>query len=410
MVKKFVKSILTLALLLSVPQFSLRSETSAVEMIDIDSYLQPQDLALMEQDEPMVYMSPDFVELMKNFSSNDQEVMDLVDHVKMGYTVAPMKDVSVAVDHAMKSSNLKSNDFTILRQYQSALLNGDALIRSEEESLSGRKKLRKKLSSCTLLVKNCASIGCLNVRTNASVCGNLNVGGTISACNFAFGGTGCTGYTGCTAVSTFPGISSCGNVVFNTGGMNTLNAQGAFEAMLRLLRGTVTLTPAAAPGIVIGSTGPGTAITVTGTPSATISTANDGLATSGTVTGVGFSSGIPGVTTASTTTATEFYFAVNLQIPITYSKAYSTVPSVLTGLQTTNTIVGTTPVTDGNTATTISVSISNVTTAGATINLVFNVNAYGADYPTALGFAATAINNILAAGVALNIYADGPVV
>lgn len=57
MVKKFAKSILTLGLLLSVPQFSLRSEGTSVQVVDFGSYLQPQDLVLMEQDEAMDHRS-----------------------------------------------------------------------------------------------------------------------------------------------------------------------------------------------------------------------------------------------------------------------------------------------------------------------------------------------------------------
>lgn len=409
MVKKFVKSMLALGLLLSVPQFSLRSEgPSAQQMVDFESYLQPHDLALLEQDGEMVFIPFDVINLVKGLSSDVQAVKDLADHVNMGYIVAPMADVSVAIEHMMKTVKPNTQDCSILTDYQTALSNGEALIRTQDMSDRRRNKCGR---FCTLFVRNCATVGCLNVRNDASVCGNLDVNGTVSASNFVF--TGFTGgFTNCQTTFRTPNISSCGNIIFNTSGTNALNAQGAFEARMRLIRGTVSLSGSAIGLVPTAAAGISAPVTVNGTlPTASI-TAGSGANISGAVTATAFSSGI--VVPTSVAGTLEYSFAVDVRIPVSFNPAYSAAPSIILALQNLDAVITTTTaIVDANTATDVQVAISNVLAGSALINIIFHVTAQGTTYALAATNAANAVNNIISTvgtnALLVNLFADGRV-
>jgi len=414
MVKNFIKSMLTLGLLLSMPQFSLCATEQAPQMIEFEAYLKPQDLALLEKDGQMVYMPTDFIAVMKNFSSNSQEVKDLSEHVNLEYCIAPRLDVEKAVSSALKSCNPNSHEYAVIKSYQGSILTGEADVLTKED-LGERRSKRKCGKFCQLFIQNCASVGSLTVRNNASICGNLCVGGTVNACNFSFTGSGCTG---CTGTSTFPNISSCGNIQFNSFGFNTLNAQGAFERFMREIRGNVSFTSTSA--LVFTSASAGTAITATGIPTASLAS-GAGFAVSGPVTFSGFSSGAFWFTT-TTDSDIAFDMAISLQIPITFASPYLSTPAILLGLQNATqfipgSAVGSANLADQNTATVLSVGISSITPTfgGAVINLLFNVVAQGAGatvaaaYPNALLNAAGAINTIINNGLSINVLADGPV-
>jgi len=405
MVKNFIKSMLALGMLLLIFQFSLGAIEQAPQMIEFEAYLKPQDLALLEKDEQMVYMPTDFIAVMRDFSSNAQEVKDLNEYVNMGYCIIPRQDVEKAVAIALESCNPESHEYSVIKNYQASILAGEADVLTKEDL--GERRIRKCGKFCQLFVRNCASIGNLIVRNNASVCGNLCVGGTVSACNFSFTGSGCTG---CTATSTFPNISACGNIVFNTAGTNALNAQGAFARFLRIECGNIVLTSAATPGIVLGSlTGtPNSAITVTGTPTAILN------GTSIATTGSGFSSGI--TIANETDTGAVFEMVINIQIPITFTTNYASAPAILLTTQGVGSFVTNIPLADINSFTELSlgVSIVTVTPSNAVINLIFNIMAQGANiggaYANALVSAQNAINNILNNGISINFLADGAVV
>lgn len=399
----FKKSLFIFGLLVVLFQFSLKTEGSSAQIIDFDSYF-PKDPELIEED-LMVHMPNDFIELMKNFSSNSQELNNLIDHINMGYTFAPMNDVYIAVKQAMDSCNVNSHSYEILKNYQQAFLNGDVFISAKE--IDNRKARLGRF--CTLSARDCASTSILNVKNDSSICGNLCVGGTVSACNFSFIGAGCTG---CTQISTLPNILSCGNVEFNTSsGTNTLNVQGSAEANTRFIRGNISLILGA--GITLSSIGPDSAIVVTGLPLALANAGAGYSIGSGGVTGLGSSSGIQGLTANSTgfDMPTEFYFAVNLQIPINFATGYSAIPAILVNLQS----VGITTLTDENTVTTVNLAVSNVMEDSSVINLLFYVNAQSTginsvvSYGTALLNAQTAINKILATGLSINFMSDGQV-
>jgi len=390
MLKNLVRPIMISLLI-----FSSKSE-SAQQTVDFDSCLSSQDHVLLGQDELMVYMPTDFVGVMKNFSADTQELKDLVDHVRMGYSIVSLKDITVALEHAMKHSGLKIDDYEIIKKYQKAVLDGDALVRNEE--LGSRS--RKNGNFCSLFVQNCASIGSLNVRCNLNVCG------TVSASNFIF-----TGGTGCSAISTFPNISACGNVTFNTGGVNMLNAEGALEQSLRLLRATVSF---GIPGISLVPTSltPGSALSVgVVTPNAASLITGQGIFL-GSVSGTAFSSGMVGSTPGVNL---EYYFVVNLQLPITFITPYIVLPTVNSGMESLNPAVGSvTALVDDNTATVVTVSSSNLTNTGAILNMVFNIIAQGPTYTAAANNAALAVNNILANPSAFNalniaLTVNGPV-
>lgn len=394
MAKNFIRSLLVFGLLIFLPKFTLRSQDNLAQSVDFESYLRPQDRMLLDQEDPMVYLPTDFIELMENLSSDMQELNDLIDHVKMGYIVAPLKEVAVAVQQAIKSCDIKSNSYTILRNYQGALLNGDALIRTEKIG----NRSRRSVNFCTLFVQQCASIGNLSVRCN------LNTIGTISASNFIF-----TGATNCSAVSTFPNISSCGNIIFNSSGP-VLNAQGAFETLLALVRATISL---GVPSITLVPTtiNPGASVTVGVLTSGSAFVVN-GLGLSvGAITGNGFSSGVLAVT--PTPGSLGYHFIVDLHVPLSFNTAYAAVPTITQSIQTTNAAVGVeTPFANENTSTIVTTSVSNVTTAGAVLDVLFNVTAQGSSYTDAANNTAVAINNIISNPVNalfVNLIIDGPV-
>jgi len=163
-------------------------------MVDFESQLQACDLEMLDQEGDMVYMSPEVVGLMKHFSSDVQVVKDLSEHVKMGYSVGPIKQICAAIEYAIKSLDAKSNNYSVLKQYHQALLNGDALIRNSDMSDRRDNKCEK---FCTLFVRGCANVGSLAVRNGLTI----------------------------------------GSVGFNTS-VTSLNIQGAFESSMGIVRGT----------------------------------------------------------------------------------------------------------------------------------------------------------------------------
>lgn len=393
MVKKFIKSIVVLGLFLLIPQFLLRSQ-GPTQLIDFESHLQPHDLEMLNNDEAMVYLSSDFIGVVKSLSSEVQMIKDLIEHVRMGYIVAPLKDVSMAVDHILKTTKPNANDYSIVERYHQALLHGDALIRVEE--MVDRRRRSGKF--CTLFINDAASIGCLTVR------GNLMVGGSITACNF-------TGFTGGVGGIILPGVISKGNIIFNTDGTNTLNAQGASESTLNLNRATISL---GFPGVTLAPVGgAGTALVVgIATPTSATITAGSGLLL-GSIHGTAFSSGMIGST--PTVGTLEYSFIVDLQLPITFVRPYSAVPTITNSLQSINPIVGLgTSMVDATSSTVVTLSVSDVTTNDAVINILFSTTAQGASYTEATANVATAINNIISSGATLNtlsvnLIINGPV-
>lgn len=414
MVKKFVKSVLTLGLLLSIPQFALRAEGAAAQMVNFESSLQPHDLALLEQNEQMVWMSDDFRQVVSTLSSKVPALKDLVEHVKLGYSLAPLKEVSVAVEQALKSVDPKSSAYSVIKNYQAALLKGDANVVTEELGDRRSHSSRRCGKFCQLFVQNCASLGSLCVRNGAAICGDLNVGGTVRACNFSFTGAGCTG---CTQTANFPNISACGNVQFNTT-TNTLNAQGSFEARMRHIQGNIAITNGDTLTLTSAAVDSAIAITAGTFPTATATNTNAGY-TVGAVSGSGRSSGIENATGVAN--QSQYEFVVDLLIPITFTNAYATIPTVFAGLQNSTPFVsaGATALVGGTSAEIVALGASNVSTTGATINLLFHVVATGtnadagARYQEALGNAQTAIRNVLTNltnnGFSINFITDGQV-
>ncbi len=191
---------------------------------------------------------------------------------------------------------------------------------------------------------------------------------------------------------------------------NPLNAIGSsFEVGLGDIRGTIGLSGSVA--LTAGGSAD-TAITVS--PSVTTSSNAGAGFTASTVVGGGFSSGIILTTTTGGTDAYDLVVA--LQVPVTFtSPAFLSTPTITLSLNNGTVPVtnsGVTALTDANTATTLQVATSNVTTTSATLNLLFHVQAQGTSYANAVANANTAINAILSStgiGLAIGFIAQGPV-
>jgi hypothetical protein len=376
MVKKFVKSMLTLGLLLSISHFQLRSESPV--MLNLDSYLQPEDYKFLEQDGPMVFMTKGVIQLIVGMSSMNQTVMDLVGHVKEGYQVAPEAAVKLAVEELMKAADVCKADREILAEYHKELVNGNALI--EEDAAPNRRENKKIF--CRICA-NFAALGCALVKTNLTVCGSVAAG--------AF-----TGATGGIAVS---GINAAGNVQFNAAGINELDVQGAVEAFVRNIRGTVAFSSSA---ITLTSVAPNTPVIMGGIlPTASIFRGTG--YTLGQIIGVASSKAL-----ASTTAAGSAYsYMISFQVPVIFSTPYRISPTVLLGFE--RLTPGGHGLVDANSSAVSAPAITSQAVSSVVFNIVFNIVSQGATYADANANAATTVNSIFAGGRLLNFLCQGPV-
>jgi len=372
-----------LGLFLSISHFELRCENS---VIDFDSYLQPQDIEFLERNEkeqnvPVVFVLQDILDLIANMNPENQITKDLVDHIKMGHCVAPETAVKQAVEEMMQSADVTIAERVLIAEYQEALINGEALIHRDVT-----RRIQRHGRFCTLFVKKCAVLGC------ARVLGNLNVCGTISACNF-------TSFTGVTGGILFPGLVVDGDIVFNKAGTNPLFVEGAVEKNLKSLRGSLSLGTSA---IILTSVAPDSAVTVGGIlPQASIFR-GIGYSTGATF-ALGSSSGISGNTSLGM--GTEYYYVIKIVFPIIFNRPYEISPTIVLGFE--GTVAN--PLVTANASTNVGLFASRLTINEGFLTLVFNVNAQGIDYHEATTHAANAINNILATLPIINFLVQGPV-
>jgi len=440
MLKNNFKALFLLGMLFSRVAVAASAPSLAPDLLDITERLTQPELDLVAAHDKVVYLTPELVSALNPIEmKQDSALKDLKDLVHLGYVVAPYDETLEAVNHAICLCTEKNPNHLSLKSlfsYKEMMEQGKATLVLEEMG-DRRNRTRKYCKICVRsIIARCitansatfcnagvagvlnvfningstcsgAPTGCpLLINSNVVVCGSLNpLGGfgVAGACNPAS-----------TPIAFNAPITTCGNVTFNTA-TASLNAQGAFEAKLRAIRGTVSF---ASSGIIldVGAGVPNSVIPVTGIlPTATI-VGGAGLALTVPVIGNAISSGIN--VSAVNPDGIEFYFAVDLRIPVTFATPnYTSIPTVLLALQNIlPTVTTTTAIVDANTATVVQLVASDVTAGGATINVVFNVAARGGEgqvvedaYATAAVNAATAINAIINRGLLVNLLSDGTV-
>jgi len=439
MLKNNFKALLLLGMLFSRVVVAADAPSLAPDLMDITARLSEQDLKLVAEYDNVVCLTPELMQALSPVEmKQDSALRDLKALINEGCVVAPHDIAVEAVNHAIclcTEQNQNHLSLRALHSYKEMLSKGEATLIVETDRSNRTRKFCKicvrsiiarcitansatffnagvcgVLNVCNINGSTCsgAPTGCpLLINSNVVVCGSINPLGGIGfsgPCNPA-----------ATPIVFNAPITTCGNVTFNTA-TASLNAQGAFESKLRAIRGTVSFASSAIT-LVVGAGLPDSSIPVAGTlPTAAI-VGGAGFTLTQPVIGTARSSGIVVATPVTDPLNEEFYFAVDLRIPVTFAAPnYTSNPTVLLALQnlipavTTDAAIVTT-----NTATVVQSVVSDVAVNTATINVVFNVAARGAGDTTALRYAAAAVNAadainlIINRGLLVNLLSDGTV-
>lgn len=375
MVKRFISSAyIPLILLLSSRAYAQNDsmpERNSDQAPDLASEiaLSKDEISLIEQSkDPVVFLSSDLVACFNALPDSEevsQRLRDMKEHLK-NYQSADYQFTELAVEEAIRYYQEKGEEgkeqLLALEAYRSELQNGEAIVNPDEiqdivrrhndgcNDCDRRKhhKYHKGRRYCKLIVRDCLSTGSLSVRQNASINGNLNV---------------------------------CGSITGSSLTVNGYNPQVSVAESLATLRGTVALP--SSPGLV-----------VSGTPSALFAGAYDLTVTfngnasiaAGASRGAGFAVGsITGVaqdqySSGLFTTSGADGVYVRLAIPITFSTAFASVPSVVASLEALApdltaaliSVANASVANSGAALQSIAVVPSSVTTTGFTISVLAN--------------------------------------
>jgi len=405
MLKKHLKTLLALALLF-VSGINASDVSSMSNLVDIADQLNEQELKLIESNSKVVCLTNELVQSL-NYIDVESEcaLKNLKDLVRMGLKVAPYDEALEAVNHAIYLCTEHDQNHIALGGlyfYKAMIENGTAVLVMEEgaDRRSCKTKKFRRICVSSLAAEriatqclaaqnaaiNCLAVGgVLNVcNINGTTCGapspcpllinsNLTVCGTINGSTFpAFAGP-CTGIT---PTAFIPSISACGDIFFNTRGTYALGATGdPVEFDVAILREVIGFTAPTGLTVTIPNTagvpnvGGQIGVTATTFPAATIVSGAGITPTAGATPLAAVNLTLTGaVAIASSAAVGNITFTLPVTFPI---GLFNTQPSVeltysINAPATLTTGVGTTPALS---VTNVTVSVSNVTTAGMTLNI-----------------------------------------
>lgn len=419
MLKKCLK---VLFLLLAGYAFLVKANMSSItkNLVDITARLSEQELQVIENSDKVVYLTPDLIHALNNIDiKEDSALKDLKELVSLGYIVAPYNEALEALNHAITVCP-DAQSYQALSSYKHLLENNDATVVVEEiADKRSKTKAFRKICVSSLVAKNIA-VQCFAGQTGTfnNLAVNNGVINTLNVC--AINGATCAvdpklcNPNG-PAINFNGPLHTCGNIVFNdVPTSNALNVIGnPFINNIATLREVIGFSGSNVNVVIDGTPSFGSQITVTGLPTATI------------ISGEGVDLSVPAQVTALTPVNVSLINSTNIdssaignitfQLPVTFPtkpfNLYHDIPSVEITYSVNNPtalVVNNNP-TNVTSITNITVSATNITQTGMTLNITI-VPLGGGDYTdkaTLQGVLKTLIDNLFNDNLRLNLWVAG---